>query len=252
MKSVNKRAPATLSLPDAVLDGIVQPSVVVQMAMGSKGSKGRIRDNPSAGTVLECCVIDVDIGDNTVRLAVAGGADTAAGADIKPGTPVTLAFTARAGLYVGSGPITEVSSPAAGDRAGDRADDGADDGMEMVVALNRLNYVEERECIRVRIPGATATCRTAGREVFTCRIIDLSAKGVKIEGEDELIPGTDIDVEMEVPPFPRFRAGGKVVWQALFRPGTLRTGIQFTSLTPALRSRLGRLCTFYTALTSRS
>lgn len=243
MKSVNKRAPATLlSLPDAVLDGIVQPSVVAQMAMGSKG---RIRDNPSSGTVLECCVIDVDIGDNTVRLAVVGGTDTVAGgANIKAGIPVTLAFTARAGLYVGSGPIIEISPPAPGD--------GAGDGMEMVVALNRLNYVEERECIRVRIPGATATCQAAGRGALTYRIVDLSAKGVKIEGEDELIPGTDIDVEMEVPPFPRFRAGGKVVWQALFRPGTLRTGIQFTSPTPALRSRLGRLCTFYTALTSRS
>lgn len=231
MKSINRRVPSTLTLPDAVLGGIIQPSVIAQMAVGSKG---RIRANPSSGRVFECCVLDVDISDNTVRLSLTDGSD------IVPGTPITLAFTARSGLYVGSGPLNEISPVSAGDE------------MEMVVTLNRLNHVEEREYIRVRIPGAMASCSSDNREPFTCRIVDMSAKGSKLEGEQELTPGTDLELEMDIPPFPRFRVRGKVVWQALFRPGVFRTGVQFTATTPTLRSRLTRLCTFYAALTSSS
>lgn len=215
-----------LNLADAFAAALVQPGTLGQMGLGVM-SGGRL--DPSRSKITEVRVDQVDLLNNTISVS------STEPCDCHPGAAVRCAFAGPNGLYVGSGVLQEVWR-----------NEGS---WGALVWLPSLRLVEEREQVRVKIPGARATCRTSSR-VFDCPVLDVSARGMMLFNPGELPPGTPLQIRLHIPWLPPLDIQGVVVWNNVTRAGSSRAGIKFTRLAPSLQTRLRKLCTFYQALLS--
>ncbi len=220
-------AKAILNLADAFAAALVQPGTVGQMGL-SAAAGGRL--DPASTKISEVRVEQVDLLNNTITVSSDDPCDC------PPGAAVRFAFAGPNGLYVGAGVIQDIS----------RQESGV---WEAGVWLPNLRLVEERQQVRVRIPGARATCRTGSR-VFDCPVADVSARGMMLYNPGELPPGTPLQIRLHIPWLPPIDIQGVVVWNNVTRAGSSRAGVKFTRVAPSLQARLSKLCTFYHALLS--
>ncbi len=146
---------------------------------------------------------------------------------------VRLAFSAPQGLYICAGPVKSAVT-----------EEGS---LRLEIEVSGLNWIEEREHIRVRIPGARATCRTTFRSV-DCPVVDISPKGMKVKGLADIPAGTEITIKLAVPLLPITEIIGKVVWTETDPFGVTQSGVQFTQMPLQFRDHLMGMCLLFHAV----
>lgn len=219
-----------LTLMEAVTLGVVLPGGAVRVAFGDPaGLEGRL--SQAGATLCEGRIDAFNLVNGTVTIFCAECATPAADA------PVKLAFGIASGLYVAAGSVQETAATSQG-------------SLLVTVWLGGLHWIEEREYVRVHIPGSRATCRTHDR-VLDCPLVNVSARGMLIEGTGELVPGTELSIRLTIPLFHTVDLRGQVVWNEVSPDGVSRAGVKFTHIPPQFQARLANLCMLHHALFSQ-
>lgn len=218
-----------LTLTEAVTLGVVLPGGPVRVAIGDAVGPER-RLDPVGASLCEGRIDAFSLMNSTITVFCAECEQPETDA------PVKLAIGVNSGLYVASGSVQET---AVTDRG----------SVLITVWLGGLHWIEEREYVRVRVPGSRATCRTPER-VLDCPVVNISARGMLIEGTGELPPKTDLAIRLTIPLFQTADLRGQVVWNEVSPGGESRAGVKFTHIPPQFQARLANLCMLYHALFS--
>ena len=101
---------------------------------------------------------------------------------------------------------------------------------------------EARAEPRVQVRWRGQLVAADGRRLAV-QIVDLSASGAGLVGDDKLVLHQPVLLEAQVPRLPDMDGYTHEKWQATvafqsFRGGSLRTGLKFTDLTPAQQAHL--------------
>lgn len=217
-----------LTLTEAVTMGVILPGAAVRVAVGDPDPEGRLA--PIDSGIYEGRIDSFDMLDSTITVYCSACPEP------RIDDPVKIAVGVSSGLYVSAGSVTEVSTTPQG-------------AVLLTAWFSGLHWIEDREYVRVHIPGSRATCRTEDR-VLDCPVANISARGMLIEGTGELAPGTEMNIRLTIPLFQTADLRGRVVWNEAPAGGPSRAGVKFTHISPHFQARLGNLCMLYHALFS--
>ena len=82
-------------------------------------------------------------------------------------------------------------------------------------------------------------------------MVNIGAGGVRFRGEEELSPGTDLDMRMQLSGSGQpLEVSSRVVWSALLSPGAFETGVEFLDLQPEQQAAVYDIVAFFMKSTS--
>lgn len=221
----NLRKKGVVTLAEAFDAGLVEPGQPVRVVIGKAVAS---RPDPRSSCLCEGLVEEVDMVNSTITVSISEVSNRV----ISRNARVRLAFAAPQGLYTCAGPVKAAA-----------VNEGS---LRLTIQVSGMNWIQEREHTRVRIPGARATCRTPFRSV-DCPVVDISPKGMRVKGLGEIQAGTEVAIRLSVPLLPVTELVGRVVWTESDPFGVTQSGIQFTQMPPQFRDHLVGLCLLFQA-----